>query len=464
MKRSQQFIIGSLLPLVVACGDSGVETTDAGTYSGDQNADDNSTDWTATTLAALGDNGYLQPNIQTFIEGDELHIFYYDDHTVVDGKTFDFGEEFEADFDLMYVVWDIADGEITTGPEVVQTLDNSSSLSAAYDGVDDQANVIYQGGYIVDSCQTDQSNTMVSSLDTLSWYEEAAAIGYVDRTINVLEDGLAGGAMDIAIDDDGNRHIVYQFYYEGCGTGELTNPDLNYVHLDANADYSNLDNDDYSALEEQVDGNSYDSGYDLNDVGDVNSIVINTDGNPVVLYSEAQDVTTDNYGLKMATRNAADDWSVEWITEFDECEVEGLDAAINPDGEISAAVYTYGCVSDDDERDDDWHKLHYLSQSDTGWDLYTMNTSVQIGKYPSLAFDADGNPVIAYYEIESYAGSERENLKIAYRQDGSWSLDEVSNYDDIGKYNQLKITDEGKALLVSYYDSSNSIMLFEKDL
>jgi hypothetical protein len=466
MKTLQKIFSVSLLPALVACGASSVETSDGGTYDGDQSADDSSTDWTATELVVLTENGLLKPNIQTVLDGDELHVFYYDDHTVVEGESFDFGDEFDASFDLMHLVWNVTDGEITTQPEVVETLDNSASLSAAFNSTDGEANAIYQGGYIVDSCQSDQSNTMVSSLDSAGWYDETAAIGYVDRTIEILEDGLAGGAMDIAIDDEGNRHIAYQFYYEGCGTGELTNPDLNYVLLDANTDYSNLDNDDYSALEEQVDGNEYydDGGGDLNVVGDVSSIVINGDGNPVILYSEYQDTNTDDYGLKVAVRNSADDWDVEWIDELDSCIVEGLDAAINPDGYISAAVYTYGCESDDDERDDDWHKLHYLTQTDSGWEIEYIYTATQIGQYPSLAFDASGNPMIAYYEIETYSGSELTNLAVAYKENDSWDLQEVSNYSDIGRYNQLKITDEGKALLVSYYETGNSILLFEKNL
>ncbi|TCS40223.1 hypothetical protein [Reinekea marinisedimentorum] len=470
MKTVQQIFLASLVPLLLAgCGASGVETTDGGTYSGDQQGDDNSTDWAAIELVELGENGLLKPNIQTILVDNELHVFYYDAHTVVEGETFDFGEEFDAVYDLMYLVWDVDAGEIVIEPEVVEVLDNSSGLSAAYDASSLQPNVIYQGGDIVDSCQVGQGNIMVSSEDSLGWYDETAAIGLVERTVDVLSDGLVGGSMDIAIDSDGNQHISYQFHYEGCDGINLNYPDLHYVLLDANTDYSSLENDAYAALEESVDGNLYSyssgvlSGAELNVAGGVNSIVINDAGIPIILYSHQQ-TNTDAYGLKVAVRNEADDWSIEWIDEFEDCVVEGIDAALNPEGYISAAVYTYGCESDDDERDDDWHKLHYLTQTASGWTVEPLYTTKQIGQYPSLAFDGEGNPMIAYYEIETYSGSELTNLAVAYKEDGSWDLQEVSNYSDIGKYNQLKITDEGKALLVSYYDAGNSILLFEKDL
>lgn len=455
IKQFTPLYLAMLIPALIACGsDSGSSNDSAGTVSADQDADDLSTEWSAEVLVTLGEDGLLTPRIQTLLDDNLLHVFYYDDYT---------GDSETAEADLKYLVWNLDSSSFDTEPETVVSIDNSGSLAAALD-LSNNGQVIYQGGENRECQGDEQSDVMVSSLDSSDWLEETASIGFVERqTYEPLQDGLAGGQMSMAIDNDGNRHMVYQFYYEGCDTFGMEYPDLKYVQLYAGTDYSDRETVDNDSHEEAIEANvlSTDDDSEFNELvlaGEASKILINSDGNPVVAYSAEDNFGDDDFiGLKLAVRESGE-WSSEWLV--DDCEVEALDAAYNDDGELGIAYYSNNC---DDERDT-YHQLHYLESSDGEWSHTTMNTTMQIGQYPSLAFDSDGDPVIAYYEIETYAGNEQENLRVARRKDGSWSLNEVSNLDEIGKYNQLQVTDSGEAILVTYYESGNQIALFRSDL
>lgn len=477
MNKFLRVIFLSLIVLISGCNfEERFEASEGATYEGNQSDDGSSGDdgedtddsdtvdldveWTLYELVTLTNTGLLTANTKTVLEGNLLHVFYYDDHTAVDG---DDELLYDVEFDLMHLVWDITNSEIETAPEVVASLDNNSSLAAA---LGTEVNVIYKGGEVRECQGDEQSDAMISSLDGAGWFEETAAIGYVERqTYEPLQDGLAGGAMSMAVDSSGNRHIAYQFYYEGCDTNPFLYPDLHYSVLDVGIDYIDRDAIATFEHEEQVDGNTLDTQDTANfnelvGAGSVNKLLLDANENPLVLYYADEAEGEMEYGLKIAIRNGADDWTKQWLVE--DYEIEGLDAAYKSDGYLAVAFYTTNYVNDEGKT---MLQLHYLEQTSDGWQaLETMNTGVQIGQYPSLAFDPDGDPIIAYYEIESYAGNERNNLKVARKKNDSWYLEEVSTLSDIGKYNQLTVTDEGKAILVSYYATDGTVVLFEADL
>ncbi len=448
MKILKASFILAALPVFVACNQSTQPSgniSNGGTSGGDQQPDDLSTQWETNVLASVGASGLLQANVQSVIDDSTLHLFYYDANT-----------QDSSQYDLKYLSYDLELNQIVNAAETVITIDNSGSLTAAFGESAPQA--AYQGGNIRECQGSEQSDAMVSKR-IQSWQEETAAIGFVERTAPVLEDGLAGGTMSLAIDDNGNRHLAFQFFYEGCDQNPFAYPDLHYVSLLSGVDYSDPEN---APDEEQVDGNVLDTDdnanyNDLLGTGNANVLLLDTNNNPVVVYSaEDPSVTDEKIGLKIANReNGA--WSNEWI--IDNCTVEGVDAAFDNNGSLGIAVYTTQCEGTEDYDP----QLHYVQETNGEWVTQTINMTARAGQYPSIAFDEDNQAMIAFYEIASYQGRELENLKLARFESDAWEIYEVSNLDDVGRYNQLHVLDNGDIALVSFVASENKIVLFRPE-
>jgi len=437
-----------LLPVLVACNETKLPV-DGGNTSGDQDPDSLATEWETSTLVTLAEDGLLQTNIQTVIDGNVLQVFYYDVHQPVDNLD-------TAQYELRNLSWDLASNSLQSAPETVVSLDNSRSLSVA---LAYEPQVAYQGGNIRECQGSEQSDAMLA-MHGNTWLEQTAAIGFVERTMPILEDGFAGGAMSLAIDDSGNRHLAFQFFYEGCDQNPFVYPDLHYVSLLSGVDYSDPDD---APDEEQVDGNvlATDDNANFNKLvgtGDVNELLLDEQGDPLVFYSaEDPDLTEGKIGLKLARRSVGV-WNSEWL--IDDCVVEGLDAAVDSNGKLGLALYTTRC--DGTENYDP--QLHYLSETQTGWQKQTLVMPGQAGQYPSLAFDENNQPVIAFYEIATYQSQPLRNLKIARRSEQGWQINDVSNLENVGQYNRLHILDSGEAVIVSYLASARKIVLFRADL
>ncbi len=84
------------------------------------------------------------------------------------------------------------------------------------------------------------------------------------------------------------------------------------------------------------------------------------------------------------------------------------------------------------------------------------------GKYPSLAFDSEGNPAIVYYTSESYSGYALENLNLAVNNSSLWSKEVVSTEGNIGLYNTLWFQPDDTPVVCSYSRSDQTIYLFKK--
>jgi hypothetical protein len=113
---------------------------------------------------------------------------------------------------------------------------------------------------------------------------------------------------------------------------------------------------------------------------------------------------------------------------------------------------------------DDARQLLAYSESSDG-STWTAAESVDrdgiTGYYPSLAFDDNGNPAIAYYRCNDYGVStgcdvDKDGLYLARRSAGTWSIQKITGESGVsdGQYTALAFAG-GKAVIAfqsSYYD------------
>jgi len=82
------------------------------------------------------------------------------------------------------------------------------------------------------------------------------------------------------------------------------------------------------------------------------------------------------------------------------------------------------------------------------WHIDVVDSEGSVGKYTSLALDADGYPHI------SYRDETNQDLKYAYMDDVDWHIYTVDSTGDVGKYTSLALDASGRPH-ISYIDASN---------
>ena len=395
--------------------------------------------WEQISIKQITGGGLLSPHIKASVDNDDnIHIMYFDDN--------------DTGYGVNHIIWDM---EALTGneDESVATVDNCSALAFTLDG-DNYPIIAYQGGLIKDCGGEDQSDAMFSIKENDVWGEYTGAMGVVERN-PVFRDGLAGSNMSIAVDSQGSIHLCYQFRYEGCDAMNFQYPDLWYVKRDRNDIDNQMSEADWIDLEEQIEGNIYNengTGYQ-NSVGYHNVMVLDNNEDPVVFYYT---VISDTKGLRVALRQN-EEWTTEWIETG--CEVGDISAISRQNGDLAVAYY----VEVDDDSDDS-HYLKYAekeSQS-TSWDVSTVDDGTWCGQYCSLAFNSSGLPAIAYYDIKSYSGYDRKNLKLASFDGVSWDKETVESSGNIGLYNSLWFDADNRAFICSYSETYKTIYIFYK--
>jgi hypothetical protein len=338
--------------------------------------------------------------------------------------------------------------------EAVIDIDNCRTLGLAL-GADDNPIIAYQGGAVREGGSEQQSDVMASILQNDVWNEYTGGIGFVARN-PIFTDGLAGKFVAVAVDALGDIHLCYQFFYEGIDAMNFNYPDLLYVKKDGSAPET-------AGTEETVEGNVYNSNGSAsaqNRVGAYASMIMDTDGNPVIFYDadlSPNSADPDTKGLRVAYRQNGV-WLHEWVdTGF---EVGGTSCALDPDGNLCVAYYVKGQYTDP-HGVTHGQCLKYATKAGSSWTTTLVDESTLCGDYCSLAFDASGNPAIAYYSMQNHSGSiALDDLMLASSNGSAWSSEVVSSTGDIGSYNSLWFDGNGNTYICSYSNTDQAIYLF----
>lgn len=429
--------------LLAGCGGGG-DSSGGGSTDPDDN-DLSDAVWQFEKIIDLSSNGGLTSNrISVIVDAQEVPHFYY------------FTGDTSEDYQLMHQQWD-ADAQSLSSAENILTnstgtLDNTETFALASSG--DYLFTAYQGGEFRECNEDVMSDAMFSVHDGSSWSEYTAGIGYVERN-PVLTDGFAGANLSIAADSAGGVHVSYQFYYEGCDSFNTNYPDLLYV-------YKAADEFALDATEETIEGSDLEDDNAQNNVGQFNQLILDADDQPVVFYAAELADTSSTRGLRYAYK-ADGEWVNEWVEA--DCDVEGISAALTPENQLAVAYYVSGCDHLSFYEDFE-HGVRYAVQGDDGWEISMVEDTALAGEYLSLAFDAQGNPAVAYRSLETYSGIETKDLKLArYNYDGNsgWSREQVLGTGDIGWYNSLWFDQDGTTNIVSYSNSEQKVYWFKKE-
>lgn len=445
-KSLQEFQVFSLVLLIfiflapLGCS-SGGETANPANGSP---PDPSPTGWKKTLVQEVAASGIVSPYLKSSVDNNRnLHMAYFTGLTSPVNR-------------VNYILWDVDDSTVVTSEESVIEVENNNGLSLALDN-DNIPSVAYQGGTLK-GCEGDNqpSDAMFNIREEGGWQEYTGAIGYVERN-PVLKNGLAGADMSMTVDTDGDIHICYQFYYEGCDLMNSNFPDLLYVKKNR-LSLNTVNTDMTDSRSETVEGNIYnaDSGTaDVqNNVGGNCSIVLDSDENPIIFYYAGN---VDNVeGLRVARKQPNGEWEKEWIDQ--NVNVGDLSVAKSNEGKLAVAYYVK--PSKDGSNRDNF--LKYAIEHDSNWQVETVDNSTLCGRYSSLAFNASGEAAIAYYEMKTYSGYELKNLKFAQFNGSTWDREVVATVGDIGLYNYLWFDDNDKTMISTYSNTDKTIYLYSE--
>jgi hypothetical protein len=431
-----------LISLFLGCGgDSGGDDGDGDTHIPPVTTESDT--WQREIVRQLQPGGLLTPRIRAHAMGDDMvHLAYFDDENNDPGQ-----------YDIRLISWP-TDGSLLiqdVTPTTIATIDNCSTLDLAIDA-DGNPAVSYQGGAVKDCGGEDQADAMISLSENDNWVAYTAAIGFVERN-PVFTDGLAGGDTAMAMDANGDIHLAYQFFYEGCDAMNFAYPDLKYVKKLNNAPGADVE-------EETIEGNVYYSGGGVqNNVGNACSLVLDRNENPrVFYYAELPDGV---FGLRTAIRQNGV-WEAAWIET--DIQVSDISSASDKDGNLGVAYYVRDYV-ETSTGETSPACLRYAAEphpGETDWHILMVDDASLCGKYPSLAFKSSGEPVIAYHTAETYSGYLLENLNLAEKKGSTWEKDVVSTEGNIGLYNNLWFLSDDSPVVCTYSLSDQTIYLFKR--
>ena len=415
-------------------------------------------EWVMHIIKHIDAEGLLVPQVSAKLGNDgDVRIAYFSDGT-------DYGTENRYNINLL--TWDPLTDQIVSEEKLDpmppesggEGLDNCNPLALTLGNIDYPV-IAYQGGNYRDQGPSggEQSDVMFSIRNDQGWDEYLGAMGYVER--NPFYDGLAGSDMSAAVDSLGNIHICYQFYYEGMDSYNFDYPDLNYVKHNGNTLNNLIADSAWADVEETVYGSVFtDTSATHRSVGYGCKLLLDDSNNPVVFFIEHTDYS-NTYGLWFARRESDGTWTRQWVDKVSLGWAIGeISAAKAPDGSFAVA-YSKVCLSCSDDEGD---HLKYAAQSGNSWNVQVVDESSICGHSPSLAFNAQGNPAIAYYDLRSHSGHNREYLKIVQREGSAWTSETVSEDDDFGHHNSLWFDANDKPFICSYSEDDDDIAIFEK--
>jgi hypothetical protein len=198
----------------------------------------------------------------------------------------------------------------------------------------------------------------------------------------------------------------------------------------------------------RYDGSSWhrefvDSGYISS--GRQASLDIGPDNNPAIAY-----IHVDPDGKTVVLRFARFDgtnWNYESFPAVKPSGGSNLSLKFAPDGNPAIA---YSELSP--------QEVIYLKYNGTSWDASSIDQTISGGLYPSLCFDNNGLPGIAYYAVKSLGIWSMYDLRYSHFDGVEWShviVDIGIRSNDTGYFPSLKYDPDGHPC-ISYFEWGNA--------
>jgi hypothetical protein len=246
------------------------------------------------------------------------------------------------------------------------------------------------------------------------------------ETETVDEEGVVGLWPSVAFDRFGLAGISYQ----DLGTGI----DYNDFHL-RDLKYAYSTGDGWTAETVDLDGGGY-----------YTELLFDEDDQPGIAY--CGNLEDDRQPVKFAHRGDFG-WEIQTVDSTSECAEGSLSLRNTPGGGFGIAYY--------DERHQD---LWYASYFSGFWVREVVESHNQVGKYCSLAYGLDGQPVISYY----YCGRSTDDdcqgggdLRVARRTQTGWETATVDTEGNTGLFTSVEVSHTG-AIYISYYDKTQEAL------
>jgi len=420
--NSKSFFLIMLFVICIGCGGGGDNSFSPSTQQPDN---DNSEEkqWHAVQLNTIESSGLHSPHLKFLKDdNDQFHTIY-------------FSSAGTQDFTIFHQIWDSRTFQSINAKKSVISIDNCRDIGSGI--VNDSPAVMYQGGSFPSCGDTEQSDVMISFLQNNEWKEYTVSTGNVERN-PVIHNGVAGGSMDMIVDNQQQLHMCFQFFYEGCDSMNVNYPDIWYVKL-------SLDQLSPSPEPEVIEGNNYDNDNIQNNAGEHCSIALDNTQTPMVFYYDEAPLPENDKGLRFAYKQSLDQWQTEWVEK--DCNIGYISAAWNDKRGIMGVAYY---VEDDLSYSNTDQSLRYAEKINNEWHTYIIDDSCLCGNYCSLTFDNDGNPIIAYRADQSHSGYHLNELRVSRKINDVWKKETVSSLHNIGWYNTV-IVDQSDTLYISTY-------------
>jgi hypothetical protein len=291
--------------------------------------------------------------------------------------------------------------ETDTGTGCSLALDGSGNPAMAFVGGDRQP--LYYWPF--------QSDLLLAAENGGAWQWET-----------VDEAGVVGLWASVAFDRFGRPGISYQDLGNGIDYTDFHWRDLKFAHLTT---------DGWESETVEPDGGGY-----------YTQLVFDEEGQPAIAYCGNLD--GDSQPVKFA-RRGDEGWEFHTVDAVGKCAEGSLSIRRRPADGFGIAFY--------DDRNQD---LKYAANFSGVWHLETVESHNQVGKYCSLAYGPDGQPVISYYYCGRTTDSDCQgggDLRVARKTNEGWIVENVDTAGNTGLFTSLEITPEGETC-VAYHDKT----------
>ncbi|MEW6379489.1 MAG: hypothetical protein AB1611_07760 [bacterium] len=398
--------------------------------------------WGQLPLVRIMAEGELKPKIRAvFDSGGNVHISCLH-ASGIDGE-----------YQLSCLSWNWKNFLNPAGQELEPVAGIDNCQVPAFTLTRDNCPVLAYRGGTLRGCSGEEplleSDAIISLREKGAWSSWTGAEGVAEKDSSV---GLAGTEVSIVTDSKGYIHLSYQLLSESCRDKSVS-ADLYYLKKHRSSLGSGV-------LAERVE--EEDRNGERHFLGAHCSIILDRAENPVIFhFAEFSDRTK---GLRVARKRSDGTWRSEWIEQG--CEAGCISCARDVKTGYIGVAYQVKSYTPDSGRDDIYCLRYAVADEQfSTWELMMVDDSVRCGDYCSLAFDSQGCPAIAYYEIQNLDPPyPLKNLKFAYLKNGSWNTEVIASQGDIGLYNSLWLDKDNRAFICSCSTTDETVYLFYRDL